>query len=247
MEDKNNNIKSVFLVGGKGTRLGSRTLRVPKPMLKIAGAPMLEHIVLHMRGFGFTNFLFKTQHLSDVIEDYFGDGSKYGANIKYFIEQEPLGTAGGLSVLKDETNPVIVIYGDVLFNINLDKLLQYHRENRADVTLSVFETKHPEDSDILVMEDEKVVRMIHKPGSQKFGNLANAALYIFEPKCFADIPESGAYNLDKDLLPSLINKGFNVCGYKMKTGEFIEDAGTPERFKRVERHIELGMFPFSNQ
>ena len=110
----------------------------------------------------------------------------------------------------------------------------------------VFETEHPEDSDILVMQDEKVVSMIHKPGSRAFGNLANAALYIFEPKCFAEIPQSGTYNLDKDLLPRLIEKGFSVCGYKINDGEYIEDAGTPERFAKVERYITSGKFSFKN-
>lgn len=239
---KNN--KVVFLVGGKGSRLGSLTTKIPKPMIDIAGTPMLEHIVRHVQGFGFTNFLFKTNYLSEVIERHFGKGDKYGVNIEYLVEQEPLGTGGGLSFLKNETGPVKIVYGDVLFNIDLNKLLSYHKKNKADATLVVFETEHPEDSDILVMQNEKVVSIIHKPGNRKFGNLANAALYIFEPKCFAEIPSTGTYNLDKDLLPRLIEKGFAVYGYKIKDGEYIEDAGTPVRLAKVEQYIMSGKLSF---
>lgn len=238
MNSNLSNIKAVCLAGGKGERLGALTKNIPKPMVQIAGKPMLEYIVRHIQSHGLTDFIFKTHHLSHVVEKYFKSGEHIGVQIQYLVEPEPWGTAGGLRFLKDEKNPVLIAYGDVLFNIDLHKLIQFHRASAADATLVVFETEHPHDSDIVIMEGEKIARMIRKPGSSEFGNLAGAALYMIEPRCFAHIPEDGAYDLDVELLPLLIEKKYRVCGYK--TNEYIEDAGTPERLQKVTNDIASG-------
>lgn len=236
---KFSDMKVVFLAGGKGTRLGSLTDKVPKPMVRIAGKPMLEYIVRHVRGQGFTDFLFKTHHLSEVIEDYFGSGERFGARIRYFVEPEPWGTAGGLGFLRNEKFPVLVVYGDVLFNVDLARLMAFHFEQKAQVTLTLYKPDHMKDCDVVVLDGKRITRMIRKPQDPMPGCLANAAIYVIAPECFWMIPDRGPFDLDTDFLPQLIRDEFLAYGYR--TDEYIEDAGTLERLQRVTNDIASGI------
>ena len=237
----------VVLVGGLGTRLGEKTKNTPKPMIEIAGAPMLEHTVKHIKACGFSRFLFKQHYLPEIAERHFGDGSQHGADIAYITFEENLDTAGGLSHLKDESSPIFVIYGDELFDIDPNRLLAFHHKRKSDATLLVFETTHPKDSDIVTMDGTRVVDTTYRPNDPSLGNLANAALYVFEPLCFGEIPEMGAFDFGRELIPLLIKKGYNVHGYKLQPDEYMEDAGTPDRFKKVEQDILSGTLTFKKE
>ncbi len=232
-------IKTVILAGGKGTRLYPLISDLPKPMILIGGKPLLEHLLNHSIKYGFSKFIFKTGYLSDKIEDYFKDGANFSCSIDYFIEKDPLGTCGGLNYLKSEKYPLIIIYGDVLLNLDLSKLLSYHFCRKAQATVVVHKSSHPEDSDIVVLDDDnRIVKIIHKPGSDQFGNISNAALYILNPECFSEIPEKGIFDFGKDLLPKLIEKEYGVFGYR--TEEYIKDVGTIKRYEEANSDISFG-------
>jgi len=231
------NNKIVILAGGKGTRLQGLLQELPKPMIDINGKPLLAHLIEHSRKQGFNNYLLKTNYLSEKIENYFKDGKKLNVNIDYFIEDQPLGTAGGLKFLAKEKLPVIILYGDVYINFNLEKLLQYHIQINSQATLVVHKSNHPEDSDVVVLDDKlRVVDMIHKPGNKDYGNITNAAIYVLNSECFSEIEDSFC-DFGKDILPKLIKLKYRVYGYK--SDEYMKDIGTIKRYNEVIEDIKF--------
>lgn len=230
-------ILTIVLAGGKGTRIQNISTEVPKPMILLENKPVLHHIIKNVRKYGIRNFLFKTSYLSEKIENYFQNGQNYDCKIDYFIEKEPLGTAGGLNYLKNNKTPVLILYGDVLLNLNLKKLLEFHYEKKSQATIVVHESNHPEDSDVITLDENKrVTNSIHKPGTKKYGNLTNAALYVLNPECFSFIPEKQSYDFGKNLVPQIMN--LNVYGYETK--EYLKDMGTSERFSKVTKDLQEG-------
>ncbi len=228
-------IKTVIMAGGKGTRLYPLVQDIPKPMILIQNKPLIHYIINNSRKWGFSQFLLKLCYMPEKITSYFRKNSYFGGKMDYFVETEPLGTAGGLKFLEKEENPVFILYGDVMLNVNLKKMLKYHLSIGADATLLIHKSKHPEDSDVVILgEDYKIQKIIHKPGSKDYGDITNAALYIFNPICFSFISE-GKSDFGKDIIPDLINKGMKVYGYY--TEEYMKDVGTVERIKEVEEDI----------
>lgn len=233
------NSKIVILSGGKGTRLSALLDDIPKPMIQINQKPLLEYLVIHSRKYGFKNILFKTGYLSEKIKSYFGKGEKYGCTIEYFDEKELLGTCGGLNFLSNEKEPIIVIYGDTLLNVNLTKLLKYHYDKKSQATLVVHQSDHPEDSDIIISDkDNNVIDLVHKPGSKMYGNISNAALYVLNPECFSHIPTNDRFDFAKDLIPDLLKRKYRVFSYY--TEDYIKDIGTTKRFEEVNIDIQKG-------
>ena len=136
----------VIMAGGLGKRLRPYTENCPKPMLIVRGKPMLEHIIDKARQDGFSNFVISTYYLSNMIEDYFGDGNKWGVSIEYTKEDRPLGTGGGLAYLKSKVKePIIVTNGDVLTDLSYSDLLDFHVHNSAAATMAIryYEWQHP--------------------------------------------------------------------------------------------------------
>jgi len=232
-------IKTIILAGGKGTRLYPLTLDIPKTMILIQDKPLLLHIIKNSQKYGFKKFIMKVGCFSDKIQKYFDNGEKLNCDVDYFVEEELLGTAGGLNFLQTEKNPVVILYGDELLNINLRKMIDFHINTNSQATLLVHKSSHPEDSDVVELENgNKVKCMIHKPGNAEHGNITNAGLYILNPECFKLIPEKGAYDFGKELLPKLISEKFNVCGYY--SDEYIKDIGTLKRYEEAKQDVEDG-------
>ncbi|MGV8141879.1 MAG: HAD-IIIA family hydrolase [Candidatus Woesearchaeota archaeon] len=233
------NVKTIIIAGGKGTRLSQLTSDMPKPMINIKSRPLLYHVMHNAQKYGFNDFIFKTGYLSNKIEEFFGDGSEFDCKIEYFIEKEPLGTAGGLNHLKDSKSIFIILYGDVLLNFNLHKMLDFHLKNNSQATLAIHHSDHPEDSDVVVVDNEsRIKKMIHKPGNKEHGSITNAALYILNPECFGHIPESGKFDFGKEILPRIIDSGLRVYGYMSE--EYMKDVGTMQRYAEVNDDIEEG-------
>ncbi|MCF7871703.1 glycosyltransferase [Candidatus Woesearchaeota archaeon] len=236
LSQKVSDIKTVVLAEGLGTRLGKRTKKVPKPLIKIKGKPLLEHIINNSKRQGFSNFIIKVAYLSEKIENYFERGKKWNCKIRYINSPEPTGTAGKLNFLKKEKLPVVILYGDVLLNFNIKKMLRFHIEKGASATLAVHTSKHPEDSDVVSLDKSgRIKKMIHKPGNTKYGNITNAGLYILNPECFKNIPNKDLPDFGKTILPELIKKDFKVFGYF--SDEYMKDVGTEERLKEAVKHI----------
>lgn len=227
-------MKVVLLAGGLGTRLAPLTSSVPKPMVIVEGKPVILHLIGHCTRSGFRDFVICTHYLSHVIQDYLGDGSKFGAMIEYSVEREPLGTGGAIKNAERliTGKEFLMIYADLLMGMDLDKLVAFHREKGGIGTLTVHATDHPYDSDMLELNpDSSVRRFLGKPKpGDKFENIGNAGAYCFETSILKYFP-TGKSMLDKEVLPSVLEKGERLFAYR--TGEVVSDIGTHERLAKA--------------
>lgn len=235
-------MKVVIIAGGKGTRIASVADEIPKAMIPVNGKPVLEYQVELAKRYGLTDFIFIIGHLGEQIEEYFDNGSKWGINITYFIETQPLGTAGALAYLtKDLREDFFVFYGDTVMDIDLDKMVQFHRMKDADATLFVHPNDHPYDSDIVAIDENgRVLKLYNKPHPNGFvsQNLVNAALFIFSPKVLSYIQKGVKSHIEKNLLPVCMEQGLNLFGYN--SPEYIKDMGTPDRYYKVNNDVISG-------
>ncbi len=232
----------VIIAGGKGTRLGLKD--IPKPMIKVAGKPILEHQILMARKFGIKKIFILIGYLGEKIQAYIGDGSRYDVVISYIKESMPLGTAGAVAQLKEYmSTDFIVFYGDTIMDINIDSFIRFHHSKGKPVaSILVHPNDHPYDSDLLEIDyvTKKVKYFYPKPHPENFTyfNLVNAALYIFSPEIFDYINPDENKDFGKDIFPNLLKAGIPIYGYK--TSEYIKDMGTPERLKKVSSHLLQG-------
>lgn len=236
----------VIIAGGKGTRLGLED--IPKPMVTLCEKPLLEHQILLAKRYGITSIHMLLGYKADVIMDYFGDGSQRGVNIQYYVEEIPLGTAGALKelegVVKDR---FLVFYGDVMMDFDLQRFIDFDSAEPSSGTLVVHPNDHPQDSDLLEVEElsGKVLQVFPKPhGSlEKLANIVNAAVYIFSPAIFSFIEAGVSADIGRDILPTfVVNK--QVRAYA--TTEFIKDIGTPKRYKQIEKDYQSGKIQSRN-
>lgn len=176
----------VVMAGGKGTRLRPYTEECPKPMVPVAGKPMMQHIIDRAKSEGITRFVLAVHYLGHMIEDHFGDGSKYGVEIVYLKEESPLGTAGALSLLVDRPDePFLVSNGDVLTDIRYGELLDFHIRHNATATMAVrrHEWQHP--FGVVHTRGIDIVAFEEKPVYQSY---INAGVYAFSPKALGALP-----------------------------------------------------------
>ena len=227
-------MQAIILAGGKGTRLGALTQEMPKPMIEIAGKPILEHQILLCKRYGITQFIFIVNHLHASISSYFGKGEKWGITIDYYIEEMPLGTVGGIKAIESRlTETFIVLYGDVMVNMDLQRLLAFHRSNQSDATLVLHPNDHPYDSDLAaVNKDDKIMAFFSKPhdANTYYQNLVNAGLYVFEPLVLKYLQANQKADFGKDIFPQWVNT-LQMYGYN--TTEYLKDMGTPNRLQKV--------------
>ena len=157
-------MKVVIMAGGRGTRIASVHSEVPKPMIPLKGKPILEYTIQMLKKQGYTEVIMVIGYLGHVIKDYFQDGSQWGINIEYIIEDTPLGTAGALFYLKDKiTSDFLLLNGDIIFNINIERFYRAHMENGKTATIFTHPNSHPYDSGIIVADESgKVVRWLCK-------------------------------------------------------------------------------------
>ncbi len=225
---------AVIQAGGKGTRMKSLTLnKIPKPMLLINGKPMLQWQIENLLTHGIRDICIITGYLGEKIEAYFGDGTKYGANISYIREDKPLGSAGALYFIKGFTDPkdIILIFGDVMIKIDWDRMIAFHEQRNALVTCLIHPNAHPYDSDLVLVNSLYQVIGIDPKNSVRqdwYDNLVNAGIYIIDSEILCSFDKAVRKDFEKDILCPLIKTG-RVFGYK--TSEYVKDAGTPERFQ----------------
>lgn len=228
-------MKIVVIAGGQGTRIASVNNEIPKAMIPINGKPILEYEVEMAKQYGYTDFLFIIGYMGDQIENYFGNGEKWGVSIEYFKETKPLGTAGALGFLKDKlTEDFFVFYGDTVMDFDMQHMLEFHGNRNADATLFLHPNDHPYDSDIVALDaEQRVMKFYNKPHSEGFvsRNIVNAALFIFSPKVLEQIEVGVKSHIEKDVLPMCLEAGMNLYGYL--SFEYIKDMGTPDRYNSV--------------
>lgn len=227
-------MQAVILAGGKGTRLNSLNAQVAKPMMPIGGKPLLEHQIELLRSNGVTEIIILVNHLKESIQEYFHDGSKWGVNIAYYEESTPLGTVGGVKAIEDQiTGDFLLIYGDVMFDMDLNRFVQFHQKHNSECTLVLHPNDHPYDSDLVEIDTNERITAFHsKPHEEGryYRNLVNAGVYLFSKKVFQFLEKDKKADFGKDIFPNIINH-IKMFGYN--TSEYLKDMGTPDRLEKV--------------
>ncbi len=227
-------MKVVLMAGGKGTRISSVASDIPKPMIKIEEKPVLEHEIKCLKEHGFTDLIITISHLGNIIVDYFGDGSKFGVNIEYYNEVEPLGNAGALFKIKDKlTDDFLLINADAIFDIDFNRLVKYHKEKGGLVTLFTHPNSHPYDSGLIISEkDNKVLKWLTKEDERPafYQNRVNAGIHVISPEVLKVEINTPKVDLDRQLLKPLAGSGKM---FVYDSPEYVKDMGTPERYYSV--------------
>ena len=239
-------MKVVIMAGGKGTRIAQVNATVPKPMIPIEGKPILEYQIETLKKQGYTDIILIVGHMGNVIQKYFGDGSAFGVQISYIVEEQPLGTAGALYSLKDEIqNDFLLLNGDIIFDVDIQKFLEYHCNQRTAATILTHPNSHPYDSGIIIADDKnRVTNWLHKEDERLwYKNRVNAGLHMFSPRIFESFHEAKKCDLDRDVLKPLIKEG-ELSVYD--SPEYIKDMGTPDRYYAVIEDIKSGKVSAKN-
>jgi NDP-sugar pyrophosphorylase family protein len=203
----------VIMAGGKGTRLRPLTEAVPKPMLKVAGRPILERLILHMVGYGIRRIFLSINYLGHIIEQYFGDGARFGCQIEYLREERPLGTAGSLSLLPEApTEPILVMNGDLVTQTNLGDMLDYHLLGPQVATMGVRRYVHTIPFGCVELEGERVISLVEKPQVER---MVNTGIYVLDPKVVARIPRQQECTVP-GLLDDCLARNERVYAYELR-------------------------------
>ena len=240
---------AVIQAGGMGSRMKELTLdKIPKPMLLLNGKPMLEWQILNIKKYGIKEFVIIIGHLGEKVKEYFGDGSKLEVKIQYIEENVPLGSAGALAYLKSITNAddFLLIYGDVMFDLNWHRFIDFHEKNAGKATLLAHPNAHPYDSDLLIINKEYCVTDIDSKNNKRdywYDNCVNAGIYILSSEIFENITEVKKMDLEQDIIVPLIKERMV---YAYCTPEYVKDAGTPERFNKVSKEQQMGVWDGKN-
>ena len=217
----------IIMAGGKGKRMMPHTKTCPKPLLPVGGKPILEHILLKARSEGFNNFIISINYLGEMIEDYFGNGSKWGVKIKYLKENMPLGTIGALSLIKNQPNfPFIVCNGDIISDIKYTELLDFHIKNKAFGTVAVkpYEIKNP--YGVVKIDGNQIVDIEEKPIVKSH---VNTGVYVFSPKIINEIKKNKYLDMNI-LIQKLLGKMKKIIAYPAY--EPWLDIGKPKDLKK---------------
>lgn len=234
-------MKVVIMAGGIGTRISSVASDIPKPMIKIDGKPVLEHEILNLREQGFTDIILTVGHLGNIITDYFGDGSKFGVNIEYYIEETPLGNAGALFKIRDKlTDDFLLLNADAVFDIDFRRFVEFHKSHGGLVTLFTHPNSHPYDSGIVIADGNGVVlQWLAKEDDRPdyYKNRVNAGLHVVSPKVLDIDISTEKVDLDRQILKPLAGTGKM---YVYDSPEYVKDMGTPDRYESVCRDFSEG-------
>lgn len=236
-------VDAVILVGGQGTRLRPLTLSAPKPMLPTAGLPFLTHMLSRIAAAGIEHVVLGTSYKAEVFEAEFGDGSKLGLHIEYVVEEQALGTGGGIanvaSKLRHDT--VLVFNGDVLSGADLGALLACHEEHQADVTLHLVRVSDPRAFGCVPTDaDGRVTAFLEKTEDPPTDQI-NAGCYVFRRELIDELPKGRALSVEREVFPALLAQGRKVCGYV--DNSYWRDMGTPDDFVRGSADLVRGIAP----
>ncbi|MBN1298782.1 MAG: NDP-sugar synthase [Actinobacteria bacterium] len=225
-------MKGVILAGGKGTRMRPLTYITPKPMLPLVTKPFMEYFILRLKHFGINEIILSTGYLPDVFNTYFGNGKKFGVNIIYVTEEQPLGTCGAVkNVEKYIGNETFLVFnGDILTSLNLKNMISFHKSKKADITISLSPVEDPTSYGLVPIDKNgKVKDFLEKPSMEEINtNLINAGTYIIEPHILGHVPEGENYSFERELFPKVLKLGYKIFGYA--SNDYWLDVGTPEKY-----------------
>ena len=233
-------MKAVILAGGRGKRLGDLTKKIPKPMLKIGDKTILEHQIDLLKRYKVTEIIICAGFLAEIIEEFIS--SHANINISCIVESKPLGTAGCIKdlegVLKED---FLVLYGDIMLDMNIDYLIDYHFSKKSKTTLVVHPNDHPYDSDLVEVDpDDKIINLLNKPHKKDlaYRNLVNAGVYVLSNEVFPYIQKEKFQDFTGDIFPDMLKNGEQIFAYN--TPEYIKDIGTKDRIDSVNKDLHSG-------
>src|SRR5690242_12964606 len=231
-------MKAVIMAGGEGTRLRPLTSNQPKPMMHLANRPMMEHIVQLLQRHGFDEIVVTLAFMPNAIRTYFGDGSEFGVRMVYATEEQPLGTAGSVRNAMDELDDrFLVISGDVLTDIDLSKIVEFHEKREALATIGLVAVENPLEFGIVITrEDGSIERFLEKPTwGQVFSDTINAGIFVLEPEIFDYIPAGEPIDFSNEVFPKLLANGSPLFG--AVADGYWEDVGTLEAYVRAHKDV----------
>lgn len=250
-------MKVVLMAGGRGTRISELFPDIPKPLIPIQNIPVLEREIVSLRDQGFKDLILTVGYLHQKIEDYFGNGEKWGVEIEYFVEDKPLGNAGALFFM-DLNEDFLLLNADAVFDVDFNRMVKYHQEKGGLVTLFTHPNSHPYDSGLIVAgESGEVEKWLAKEDERPtyYKNRVNAGLHLISPKVLemsgVNKEEIGKeidgkakkVDLDRQILKPLCSTGTMFC---YDSPEYVKDMGTPERFHAVEEDYKKGVVKAKN-
>ena len=246
---KNINL-AVIMAGGKGSRLLSITNdEIPKPMVPVDGKPLLEYQVEKLKSYGIKKIVMIVGHLGEKIVDHFKDGKDFGVEIDYIFEKEPLGTAGAFYYLKDkiDAKDFMLVFGDVFFDMDFDRMEDFHFKNSALTTLLAHPNGHPYDSDLIQTDDTgRVIGFDSKHNVRDYwyDNMVNAGMYIINKRLLDLVKEPVKTDFEKDILANQVKLGANIYAYH--TPEYVKDVGTVDRINATVEELKSGLIQLKN-
>lgn len=225
-------LKAIILAGGEGTRLKSVTGELPKPMVKLCGRPVLEHILTLLRHNGITDACMALHYRPEIIRDYFGDGAGFGMRLSYHEEAAQLGTAGGVLACADfyGDRDFLVISGDCVCDFDLKALMEAHHRHGSAVTMALYAHEQPLQYGIVLTDrQDRIVSFVEKPDwSRVVSDLVNTGIYVLSPEAMDQVPGGTPCDFAKDLFPKLMEMGYELRGVSMKG--YWCDIGTPRAY-----------------
>ena len=241
---------AVIMAGGKGSRLRSITNdEIPKPMVPVDGKPLLEYQVEALKEYGIKKIVMIVGHLGEKIMDHFKDGKDFGVDVDYIVEKDPLGTAGAFYYLKDKTDAkdFLLVFGDVFFDIDFDRMEDFHFKNAALTTLLAHPNGHPYDSDLIQTDDNgKVIGFDSKNNVRDYwyDNMVNAGMYVINRELLELVGEPVKIDFEKDILANQVKNGANIYAYH--SPEYVKDVGTVDRINATVEELKNGLIASKN-
>ncbi|MTI94297.1 MAG: nucleotidyl transferase [Firmicutes bacterium] len=229
------------MAGGKGTRLRPLTCDIPKPMVPVVNKPVMEYAVDLLKRHGLTEIAVTTAYLPEVISDYFDDGSAHSVRMKYFYEEEPLGTGGSVrnaSEFLDTT--FVVISGDALTDLDISSAMEFHHQRQSRATLVLKREPVPLEYGVVITDDEgRIIRFLEKPSwGEVFSDTINTGIYILEPEVLEYFPRGENFDFSKDLFPKLLADGVPIFGYV--TDSYWCDIGDLRSYRQAQFDVLTG-------
>ena len=247
-------MKTILMAGGRGSRIAELFPNIPKPLIPVAGMPILEREIRSLCAQGFKDIILTVGYLADKITAYFGDGSQFGVKIDYFVEESPLGNAGALFRLREKIGdkPFLLLNADAAFDVDFNRMVAFHQNHGGLVTLFTHPNSHPYDSGLIIADENgHVEKWLAKEDErpQWYDNRVNAGLHVIDPKALdislksleinkeSGFPQ-GKVDLDRQILKPLCGSNMMFC---YDSPEYVKDMGTPERFHQVEADYKNGV------
>ena len=234
-------MKVVIMAGGRGTRISELFPDIPKPMIPVCGIPVLEREISSLKEQGFTDIILTVGYKAESSMEHFGEGRKYGVQIEYFVEKEPLGNAGALFRIKDKlTEDFLLLNADAMFNVDFNRFVKFHKAHNGLVTLFTHPNNHPYDSGLIVANKEKKVEQWLTKEDKRpkyYQNRVNAGLHVINPEALDLKVTTDKVDLDRQVLKPLCSSGKIYC---YDSPEYVKDMGTPERYETVCKDFENG-------